>query len=284
MDSIRIEDLEVFARHGVFEEEVSLGQKFLVSAALYFDASDAGKGDDLTKSIDYAEVCSDITKWMKTNRCRLIETVAERLAGKLLKDHSIVKEVEVTVKKPWAPIGLPLECVSITISRKWHTACIAVGSNMGDREKHLLAGIEHIKKDDNVRVLAVSSFIETKPYGNVDQDDFLNGVVMLETLYKPHELLELVQNTENINGRKRKEHWGPRTLDLDIILYDDLVICESDLVIPHPDMCNRDFVLQPLCEIAPYAYHPVMKRYACTLLEELKEREDRRITVQQRSE
>ena len=251
MDCMRIENLEVFANHGVFEEEANLGQKFLVSASMYFDASAAGKTDDLSKSVNYADTCSDITQWMKKNRCRLIETVAERLAAKLLKDNPIVREVKVTVKKPWAPIGLPLECVSITIDRKWHTVYLSIGSNMGDRKKYLEDGIDYLKQNDNVRVLKVSKFIETKPYGKTDQDDFINAAVKLETLMTPHELLDLLHEAENAAKRERTEHWGPRTLDMDILLYDDLKLNDEDLIIPHPDMMNRDFVLDPLREIAP---------------------------------
>lgn len=251
MDNIFIENLEVFAKHGIFEEEVNLGQKFLISVRMYFDASSAGKEDDLTKSVDYARVCSDITKWMKTNSCRLIETVAERLAEKLLLEHDIVRIVEVTVKKPWAPIGLPLECVSISVERKWHTVFLSIGSNMGDREKYLKGGIDRLGSDEKVRILRVSSFIETKPYGKTDQDDFLNGAVKLETILTPHELLDLIHRVEAEAGRERKEHWGPRTLDMDILFYDDLEMDDEDLVIPHPDMKNRDFVLKPLGEIAP---------------------------------
>ena len=260
MDHICIENLEVFANHGVFDEEASLGQKFLVSVKMYFDASVAGRSDDLTKSVNYAEVCANITEWMKTNRCRLIETVAERLAAKLLRDNPIVRETEVTVKKPWAPIGLPLECVSITIRRRWHTAYLSIGSNMGDKEKYLNDGIEYLRTDESVRVLSVSEFIETKPYGKTDQDDFLNGAVKLETLRTPHELLELLHEAEEAAGRVRKEKWGPRTLDMDILLYDRIRLNDEDLVIPHPDMVNREFVLAPLYEIAPDAYHPVLRK------------------------
>ena len=252
MDHLYIEDLEVYANHGVFEEEVQLGQKFLISVRLYFDAHEAGTADNLKASVNYADVCADITKWMKDNRCRLIETVAERLASRLLLNNPIVREVEVTVKKPWAPIGLPVDCVSITIVRKWHTVYLSIGSNMGDREKFLRDGISFIERNENVRILKVSSFIETEPYGNVDQDDFLNGAVKLETLLTPHELLDLLHDAENNAGRVRKEHWGPRTLDMDILLYDDLVIDDETLTIPHPDMHNREFVLQPLREIAPH--------------------------------
>ncbi len=251
MDSLLIENLEVFANHGIFEEEIHLGQKFLISAKLFFDASSACRDDDLTKSLDYAKVCSEITGWMKKNRCRLIETVAHRLAEKLLLDHDIVRAAEVTVKKPWAPIGLPLECVSITIERKWHTVYLSIGSNMGDREKYLRDGIAYLERDEKVRILKVSSFIETKPYGNPDQDDFINGAVKLETLYSPHELLDLIHKAEAAAKRVRKEKWGPRTLDMDILLYDDIEMDDEDLTIPHPDMMNRDFVLTPLKEIAP---------------------------------
>lgn len=260
MDHITIEDLEVFANHGMFEEELNLGQKFLVTVKLFFDASGAGKSDDLNKSVNYADACANITKWMKTNRCRLIETVAERLAAKMLKDYSIVRSVEVTVKKPWAPIGLPLECVSITIRRRWHTVYLSIGSNMGDKEKNLNDGIEYIKKNDSVRVLKVSSFIETPPYGGVEQDDFLNGAVKIETLLDPHDLLSLLHKAEDNAGRVRDVRWGPRTLDMDIVLYDNVIVDDEDLTIPHADMTNRDFVLRPLKEIAPNAMHPVLRK------------------------
>ena len=269
MDHIFIENLEVFANHGVFEEEASLGQKFMVSAKMYFDSSAAGRTDDLTKSVNYAEVCSNITEWMKTNRCRLIETVAERLAAKLLRDNPIVREVEVTVKKPWAPIGLPLECVSITIKRKWHTVYLSIGSNMGDKEKYLRGGIDFINADESVRIISVSKFIQTAPYGNTDQDDFLNGAVKIETLLTPDELLELLHKAEAEAGRERTEHWGPRTLDMDILLYDSIVMKTEDLVIPHPDMENRAFVLDPLNEIAPNVFHPVLHKTVCQMKKDL---------------
>lgn len=266
MDHISIDNLEVFANHGVFEEETSLGQKFLISARLYFDASPAGSSDDLAKTVSYAKVCSDITEWMKTNTCRLIETVAESLAGKLLRGYGIIRSVEVTVKKPWAPIGLPLECVGITIERGWHTVYLSIGSNMGDRQGYLMKGIEFLKSDPAIRVLSVSKLIETKPYGKTDQDDFINGAVALETILSPQGLLNVIHDAESAAGRIRSEYWGPRTLDMDILLYDDLIINTEELTIPHADMLNRDFVLTPLCEIAPYAYHPVAGKRVCELV------------------
>ena len=260
MDHISIENLEVYAHHGMYDEEASLGQKFLVSVKLFFDCSAAGKSDDLSKSVNYAKVCTGITEWMKANRCSLIETVAERLSKKLLLENAMVSEIEVTVKKPWAPIGLPVECVSVTIRRGWHTVFLSIGSNMGDKEKYLRDGLSFIDKRDDIRVVKTSGFIITKPYGKEDQDDFLNAAVKLETLLDPHDLLDVLHEAESAAGRERKEHWGPRTLDMDILLYDDFIVNDENLVIPHADMLNRDFVLRPLNEIAPDAYHPVLHK------------------------
>ena len=270
MDHISIDNLEVFAYHGMYKEEETLGQKFLVSAKLYFDATAAGASDDLTKSVNYAKVCKGIDEWMKTNRCKLIATVAQRLANKLLRENKIVRETEVTVRKPWAPIGLPVECVSITVRRRWHTAYLSIGSNMGDKEKYLRDSLSFIKKDGSIRVLQTSEFIVTKPYGKTDQDDFLNAAVKIETILCPNELLDVLHEAEDAAERVRTEHWGPRTLDMDILLYDNLIVNEEGLSIPHPDMANRDFVLRPFNEIAPNAYHPVLRKTVGELLALLK--------------
>lgn len=118
----------------------------------------------------------------------------------------------------------------------------------------------------------VSSYIVTEPVGGVEQDDFLNGAVMLETLRTPEELLELIGRIEQEQKRERIVHWGPRTVDLDIILYDQEIIQTKDLMIPHVEMANRMFVLEPMCEIAPYAKNPLN---GCCMLE-LKEQLQRK--------
>ncbi len=133
MDQIKIENLEVFAKHGVFPEENVLGQKFLISATLYTDTRHAGKTDDLTASIHYGEVSQFIDAYMKAHTYQLIERVAESLAEELLLHTKHLQKIELEVKKPWAPVGLPMESVSVKILRKWHTAYIALGSNMGER-------------------------------------------------------------------------------------------------------------------------------------------------------
>ena len=258
-DYITIDNLEVFANHGVLKEETSLGQKFLICGRLYFDMSRAGASDDIRDSVNYAEVCADITKYMSDNTFKLIEKVAHNIAIGLLKHHEILSKAEITVKKPWAPIGLPVDCVMVTVKRGWSRAYLSIGSNMGDKEENLSYAVSRLKEDEMIKDVKVSSFIKTKPYGNVEQDDFLNGAVALKTLYSPDMLLKKINEIEAERGRKRTIHWGPRTLDIDILLYEDMIINEENLIVPHPDMTNRSFVLDPLEEIAPYILHPVKR-------------------------
>ena len=269
-DKIKIEDLEVFANHGVFPEENVLGQKFVVSAVMYTDTRRAGLTDELTASIHYGEASAFITEYLKSHTFKLLEKVAEGLAEEMLVRIAGLQKVQIEIKKPWAPVGLPLKTVSVEIEREWHTAYIALGSNMGDKKKYIENAVEELKNEKLCRVLKVSKLIGTEPYGVTDQDEFLNGALKMETLLTPHELLELLHRIEQEAGRKRIRRWGPRTLDLDIIFYGDQIIEEDDLCIPHIDMQNREFVLGPMCEIAPHKRHPVLKKTMTEMLVKLK--------------
>lgn len=268
-DQIKITDLEVFANHGVFPEENKLGQKFLISAVLYTDTRKAGKTDDLTASIHYGEVSAFITKYMKEHTYQLLERVAETLAEEMLKSISGLCEIDLEIKKPWAPVGLPLKTVSVKISREWHTTYIALGSNIGDSETYLNEAVEKIGQIPTCTVEKVSSYLVTEPYGVTDQPDFLNACLKMRTLLYPEELLKELNRIEKEAGRERIIHWGPRTLDLDILLYDDIVLEEDDLCIPHVEMHKRSFVLEPLAEIAPYKRHPVYGKTVREMLEEI---------------
>ena len=146
MDVIKIRDLEIYGHHGVMKEENVLGQKFLVSLALYTDTRAAGESDNLADSVNYAEVSYLVKEQMEKETYRLIEAAAEQLAKKILLKFPLVKKVEVEIKKPWAPILLPLDTVSVNITRGWETAYLSIGSNMGDRKAYLEAAIEELKK------------------------------------------------------------------------------------------------------------------------------------------
>lgn len=269
MDKIKIKNLEVFARHGVFPEENRLGQKFLVSAVLYMDIRRAGQSDRLEDSADYGEAAHLIESYMKEHTFRLIERAAEGLAEELLLKLPLLEKVKVEIQKPWAPVGIPLESISVQLTRRWHTAYIALGSNMGDKKGYLDQAAEQLGRLKKCAVTKISPFYETPPYGMTEQDDFLNGCVELRTLLSPQELLSELHRMEQEAGRERVVHWGPRTLDLDLLLYDDLVVETDDLCIPHVEMHKREFVLKPLHDIAPYKRHPVYGKTVREMLEDL---------------
>lgn len=269
MDIIRIDNLEVYAYHGVYDEEKEKGQYFYVNAELYTNTRKAGMNDDLDASTNYGTVCDFIHDFMTKHTYDLIETVAEQLAQALLLEFKLVKSVLLEIRKPHAPIEKEFESVSVEIERGWHEAFVAFGSNLGDKEKFIDEAIEALSNLSQINIVAISDKIVTEPYGNVEQDIFLNGVMKIETLLPADELLQILQKVEEHAGRERKIHWGPRTLDLDIIFYDDDIISEDDLIVPHPDMKNRDFVLKPLMQIAPYKLHPVYRKTISDMYAEL---------------
>lgn len=271
LDRIKIKNLEIFANHGVYPEETKLGQKFLVSCTLYVDTRKAGLMDCLEESVNYGSISHLIKEEMEKNTYRLIESAAEHLAEGILLFDDKIRKVDLEVKKPWAPVGLPLETVAVEVSRAWHEAYIAFGSNMGEKREYIENAVRGLENTEKCRVERVSSVIETQPYGVTDQDVFLNGVLKLRTLLTPHELLERLHELEQEAGRRRIVRWGPRTLDLDIVLYDDVILEEEDLCIPHVDMQNREFVLRPMAEIAPYKRHPVYGRTMAEMLRMLRQ-------------
>lgn len=277
MDKIKIENLEVFAYHGVFPEENEKGQKFYINAELMTSTREAGIRDDLTLSTNYGEVCHLIYQVMCENTFMLIERAAEKIAERILLTYERVREITVEVRKPYAPIGLPFESVSVEITRKWHEVCIAFGSNMGDRNANIEIALKGIRGHQYCRNMKTSSYYETSPYGGVEQDDFLNGVLTVETLLEPEELLAYLHLLEQKAGRERNIRWGPRTLDLDIIFYDSLVYDSQVLQIPHVDLVNRHFVLAPACELIPWYRHPLTHKTVLEHLQDLKKNNDVKI-------
>lgn len=274
MDQICIKRLEVFAKHGVMPEENVLGQKFLISATLYCDIEKAGKSDMISDAVNYAEVAGLIKKEAEGQVFHLLERLAWFLARKILFTYRMVQKVELEIEKPWAPVLLPLETVSVKISRGWNTAYLSIGSNLGDKKENLIQAIQMLGEDEETEVVKQSSFFVTEPVGGVCQDDFLNAALEIKTLRSPQELMELIASIEKRLKRERLIHWGPRTIDLDIIFYNNEIIQEENLVIPHIEMANRMFVLEPLCEIAPYVIHPVFQK---TVLELKKEGDEKAI-------
>lgn len=269
LDEIIIENLKVYAHHGVYQEENEKGQNFYVNAVLYSDTGKAGMEDNLALTTDYGIVCEFLHRFIHSRTYALIEAVAEETAKAVLMEFPLLEGITLEIRKPEAPIGLEVESVSVKITRKWHTVCLSLGSNMGDRQKYIEDGIKTIESDPLCKDIRISDLVRSTPYGETDQDEFINGALIMKTLYQPMELLNFLHEIEKAAGRKRLVHWGPRTLDLDILLYDDLILHTDKLTIPHLDMVNRDFVLQPLAQIAPYEIHPVSGKTVTRLWEEI---------------
>ena len=268
-DEIRIDNLEVFAYHGVRRDEKENGQTFYVNAVLYTDIRPAGREDDVSLSTNYSEICHFITNWMQDTLYDLIETVAETLAEQILLNFGAIQGIVLEIRKPHAPVGLPFESVSVRIERSWHQVYLSVGSNLGDREAFIKQGIDQLEEHLLIQVQKVADTVETEGYGFTDQPKFLNTAVKARTLLTPRELLDQLKLIEDSAGRTREVRWGPRTLDLDIVFYDKLIYEDDRLILPHVDMENRYFVLKPLSQLAPNFRHPILGKTVTQMLEAL---------------
>lgn len=149
-------------------------------------------------------------------------------------------------------------------------AYIGIGSNLGDRRSHMLTALSLLTETDGVQVLKTSSFLENAAVGGPEgSPPFLNAAIKIETTLGPHLLLQRLMEIEQALGRERRVKWEPRVIDMDILLYGTQIISSDELVVPHPLMHERRFVLEPLSEIAPDATHPVLQMTAKGLLENL---------------
>ena len=269
MDYITITGLKIFAHHGVLEEETKNGQDFYVNAKLYYDMAKAAKSDEVTDAVHYGEVCQRMTDFLQEHTFKLLERAVAETMKEVLLSFPMLTGIEMELCKPHAPIPLPFENVSVTQSLHWRKVYLAIGSNMGDKEQYLKRAVETLENDTDFKHVKTSKWIKTEPYGGVEQDEFLNGAIEVMTLLTPQALLARLHEIEAQAGRERLVHWGPRTLDLDILFYEDWMVNETDLVIPHIDMSNRRFVLEPLAELAPAYLHPLMKKTVKQMLDEL---------------
>mgnify|MGYP002677838098 FL=1 len=262
MDKISLVDLKVFAHHGVFDHEKQDGQTFILCCDCTLSTRIAGKSDALDDALDYGALAHRLTALFQEKTFDLIEAAAEYCATTLLHEFPLIRSLRLTVKKPSAPIGLPVAYPMLTIERGWKPVILALGSNIEPCQAHLDAAVEMMRNHSDMRLLKTAGWIETEPWGYTDQPTFINGAVMVETLLTPHELLAVIHEMEHAEGRERLIHWGPRTLDIDIIYYADLLLDTPDLTIPHALCMQRAFVMDPVNEIAPYWIDP---RYGKTV-------------------
>lgn len=268
MDSLIIKNLKVYAYHGVFAGEKELGQNFILNLEIKYNMALAAESSDLAKSIHYGILCQEITDWVQESKEDLIESVAWKVLKNIFKKYEIVTEISIELDKPSAPIALPLDYCGVRINRKRQVAFIALGSNLGNKEVNLAQAIDKLREKE-IKIIKESKTLVTKAWGLEDQDDFLNQVIEVETVYSPFELLNKLQEVEKEMGRVRHEKWGPRNIDLDLIYFNRQIIYSKELIVPHPYIYERKFVLEPMAEIAPHWIDPIKQKPIRKLLEEI---------------
>jgi dihydroneopterin aldolase/2-amino-4-hydroxy-6-hydroxymethyldihydropteridine diphosphokinase len=269
LDQIRLTGVTARGRHGVLLAERRDGQDFIVDVVLHLDTARAASGDDLAATVDYGAVATRIADIVRGEPVALIETLAARIARGCLTAPGAIA-VDVAVHKPQAPIAERFADVAVVIRRERApaesmlderpivpvTAVLALGANLGDRVAALSAAVAALRDVGGLRVDAVSPVVETSPVGGPPQPDYLNAVVLVTTELTPRQLLAACQRVEAGQGREREVRWGPRTLDLDVIRYGDLLSADPELELPHPRAAHRAFVLAPWLAMDGLAWLP----------------------------
>jgi dihydroneopterin aldolase/2-amino-4-hydroxy-6-hydroxymethyldihydropteridine diphosphokinase len=269
--------MQFYGYHGALPEEQRIGQRFDVDVTLNCDLYQAGTTDQLEQTVNYAEVYMQVKEIVEGRACKLIETVAEKIAEAILLNFSKVESCHVTVIKPNPPIAGHYDSVSVEIERNRTIAYLGLGSNIGDRASFLKHALEALQAEQRVQVVRCSSIYETEPYGPVEQSDFLNMIVQIETLLPSFALLRYIHKIETDLERVRDVHWGPRTIDLDLLVFGQTITQSEELSLPHPEIARRAFVLKPLAEIAPHLVVPGINRSVMDLWQNLNGEEEVRL-------
>ncbi len=240
------------------------------SKSSFSDPAICGIDDAIENTVNYSYVCRHVTKWMKDNTCQLIETVADSLCQEILDHFKAVDSVCVEIKKPHAPIkGAHFDYVSVKKEMSWHDAYLSLGSNSSDREQKMTQAMEMIKTIPGVRMISYSKTRSYPAVGDGYDGIFLNNAVRIKTYLSPDELHTIFRSMETALGRRRETEAGTRPIDIDILLYDDLINSGQDYMLPYPDLQNREYVLEPMCEIAPNLRHPILYETMTELLKRL---------------
>lgn len=256
MDRVLIDDLRVLTVIGALAHEREAAQPLRVDLSIGLDLRDAGRSDELDDTVDYGLVAECITRLANESKHVLLERLATDIADSVL-GFDRVEEVDVTVTKLRPPVPTLVGTTAVRLVRtrgdvrvpslRSHEAVVALGSNLGDREGFLRLAVRELGT-----ITAKSQVFETEPIGGPDdQGAYLNMVVKVETSLDPFAFIRRCQRIEAGAQRQRVVHWGPRTLDVDLLFFDDIRIDSEDLTVPHPRINERRFVLTPLSEVAP---------------------------------
>ncbi len=256
-DTLYLRGMVFHARHGVLAWEREHGEVYRVDLEMILDLREAGERDDLTRTVDYGKVYAKVRSILEGEPVELLESLGERIAGVVLADFPAIRQVVVTVEKERPPVGGLVERSGVALTRPLPvkapvTAYVALGSNLGDRGEALRRAAAALAALPRVEVESVSAVQETQAVGDLDQGDFFNAVARLRVGFsQPHLLLGSLLGIETALGRRRSSKGGPRPIDLDLLLFGALVCADGALILPHPRLTERPFVLVPLLELAP---------------------------------
>lgn len=265
-DKIKLQAMQFYGYHGVLAAEKMLGQVFVVHLEMQLDLQRAGNSDDLKLTVNYADVYEVVKVVVEQKRYDLIETLAEQIAQEVIKQQKLVDAVTVKIEKPQAPIAGVFEYAGIEITRtratviQEKTCFLGLGSNIGDKKNYIHQAIQKIAELEQVIYLQAAHIYESKPHGVTGQDNYYNTVISIRTEMRPDILLKKLQIIEKKFGRVRSEQWAPRTIDIDILACEDLLIVTPDLTVPHPRLHEREFVLAPLIELTEDWRHPFLSK------------------------
>lgn len=273
MEKIRIQGLEVYAYHGSSEHERELGHRYSLDCEIMMTVHRTEEDGRLVPNLNYVDLAEFLVASFQEDTYEHFETACEETIFKVLDTFSEVRSVKLRVTKAAAHIPFPVDGITVEMERARHHAIIALGGNIGNRNEYLLGALHGLEHNPRIEITKTSSLYETKPWGMTDQADFLNQVIEVSTTLSAEDLLHYMLHLEHKLGRVRDIKWGPRTIDLDLIYYDDLVMRSDDLILPHPLMHEREFVLEPLMEIAPHYLHPVKNLSTRELLQLLREKQ-----------
>ena len=256
MDRVLIDDLRVLTVIGALPHEREIAQPLRIDLSIGLDLRNAGRSDELNDTVHYGLVCERVAEMCRDSKDILLERLAAKIADVVL-EFDLVEVVDVTLTKLRPPIAEEVQSTSVVITRSRseaaappledHEVIVALGSNLGDREGYLRFAVAELGN-----VVAMSQVYETEPIGGPDgQGAYLNMVVKVQTSLDPYAFIRRCQRIEANALRQRIVHWGPRTLDVDMLFYDDVHINSERLTVPHPRINERRFVLTPLSEVAP---------------------------------
>jgi len=266
MFKILIKNLNLFGYHGVKESEKSEGQNFRFNIEVFIKKDDFSKDDSIEDTVNYSKIIKLVKRINSSSSFDLLETLAQEIAGQIEKMSPLIGKVAVKIEKTSPPIKENLESVGVeyvlnseekakTTSKK--TAAdvyLSVGSNMGGREDNLRKAADMIEANPNINVIKVSSIYETEPMYVKDQNYFYNIVLQCRVDKKlgPFEMMGFLKGIEYKLGRpKIDKKYGPRIIDIDLLYYGKTTLQSDFLIVPHPKIMERKFVLFPLSEIAP---------------------------------